>query len=166
MDENESGPSRISILFVCLGNICRSPLAEGVFRSLVEEAGLSERFEIDSAGTGAWHVGEPPDARAAMVASQHGVTLECRARQVTTEDFGRFDYVIAMDRENLRNLQRMAAEAGSDAEVRLLREFDPEQDGDEVPDPYYGGASGFETVYDIVSRSCRALLRGIGSSAG
>lgn len=166
MDENASGPSRISILFVCLGNICRSPLAEGVFRSLVEEAGLSERFEIDSAGTGAWHVGEPPDARAAMVASQHGVTLECRARQVTTKDFGRFDYVIAMDRENLRNLQRMAAEAGSDAEVRLLREFDPEQDGDEVPDPYYGGASGFETVYDIVSRSCRALLRGIGSSAG
>jgi len=164
MDENASGPSRISILFVCLGNICRSPLAEGVFRSLVEEAGLSERFEIDSAGTGAWHVGEPPDARAAMVASQHGVALECRARQVTTEDIGRYDYIIAMDRENLRNLQRMAAEAGSDAEVRLLREFDPEQDGDEVPDPYYGGASGFETVYDIVSRSCRALLKGIGSA--
>lgn len=161
MDENASGASRISLLFVCLGNICRSPLAEGVFRSLVEEAGLSERFEIDSAGTGAWHVGEPPDARAAMVASQHGVRLECRARQVGPDDFQRFDYIIAMDRENLRNLERMAAAAGSDARIRLLREFDPEGDGDEVPDPYYGGASGFETVYDIVSRSCRTLLQRI-----
>ena len=165
MDENATGASRISILFVCLGNICRSPLAEGIFRSLVEEAGLSDRFEIDSAGTGAWHVGELPDARAAMVASQHGVQLECRARQVTTEDFTRFDYIIAMDRENLRNLERMAAATGSDAEVRLLREFDPEGDGDEVPDPYYGGASGFETVYDIVSRSCRVLLKRIAPAA-
>lgn len=159
---DDPGASRISILFVCLGNICRSPLAEGIFRSLVEQAGLSHRFEIDSAGTGAWHVGEPPDARAAMVASRHGVPLECKARQITGEDFARFDYIIAMDRENLRSLERMAASAGSEAEIRLLREFDPERDGDEVPDPYYGGASGFETVYDIVSRSCRELLQRVG----
>lgn len=150
--------TRTSVLFVCLGNICRSPLAEGVFRHLVEEAGLSDRFEIDSAGTGGWHVGERPDARAQMVASQHGVTLECRARQVIGEDLLTFDYVVAMDRENLRTLERMAASVGSEAEVALLRRYDPEADGDEVPDPYYGGASGFETVYEMVHRACQGLL--------
>ncbi len=158
MDANAPGSSRTSVLFVCLGNICRSPLAEGVFRHLVEEADLSARFEIDSAGTGAWHVGERPDARAAMVASQHGVELGSRARQVTEEDLHRFDYVIAMDRDNLHSLERMARAAGSDAEIRLLRAYDPEADGDEVPDPYYGGTSGFENVYEMLNRSCQALL--------
>ena len=164
METNDSTSQRTSVLFVCLGNICRSPLAEGIFRHLVEEAGLADRFEIDSAGTGAWHVGERPDARAAMVASQHGVALECTARQITEEDFVHFDYVIAMDRENLRNIERMAAANGSDAEVRLLRDFDDEGDGDEVPDPYYGGASGFETVYEMVHRSCAALLERLRSA--
>jgi protein-tyrosine phosphatase len=158
MDANPSDSRRTSVLFVCLGNICRSPLAEGVFRSLVDDAGLADRFEIDSAGTGAWHVGERPDARAALIANQHGVLLDCRARQVTEDDLRRFDYVIAMDRENLRKLQRMAATAGSNAEIRLLRDFDRVADGDEVPDPYYGGASGFETVYEMVHRSCQVLL--------
>ena len=158
MDTNNSDSSRTSVLFVCLGNICRSPLAEGVFLHLVEEAGLSQRFEIDSAGTGAWHVGERPDARAEMVANQHGVSLDSRARQVTDDDLSRFDYVIAMDRENLRNLERMADASGSASEIRLLREFDPESVGDEVPDPYYGGASGFENVYEMVHRSCQTLL--------
>lgn len=158
--DNPDSP-RTSVLFVCLGNICRSPLAEGIFRRLVADAGLEGKFEIESAGTGAWHVGERPDARAEMVASQHGVSLLSRARQVTDDDLRRFDYVIAMDRENLRNLQRMADALGSetDAQIHLLREFDPERgDGDEVPDPYYGGASGFENVYEMVRRSCRALL--------
>ncbi|MDX1389947.1 MAG: low molecular weight protein-tyrosine-phosphatase [Acidobacteriota bacterium] len=158
MDSNNSDSTRTSVLFVCLGNICRSPLAEGVFRQLVSEAGLEDRFEIDSAGTGAWHVGEKPDARAAMVAGQHGIALDCNARQLTEEDVARFDWLIAMDRENLRNIRRMADAVGSDAEIHLLREFDTEGSGDEVPDPYYGGASGFETVYEMVHRSCARLL--------
>lgn len=161
MQTDTSDSPKMSVLFVCLGNICRSPLAEGIFRHLVEAAGLEERFEIESAGTGAWHVGERPDARAEMVANQHGVSLLSRARQVTEDDLRTFDYVIAMDRENLRNLQRMADALGDEARARihLLREFDPEgSDGDEVPDPYYGGASGFENVYEMVHRSCRALL--------
>jgi protein-tyrosine phosphatase len=158
MDTNNPDSPRTSVLFVCLGNICRSPLAEGIFLHLVDEAGLSDRFEIDSAGTGSWHVGEPPDARAALVAGQHGVELTSRARQITDDDLRHFDWVVAMDRENLRNIERMRDSTGSEAEIRLLREFDAEGDGDEVPDPYYGGASGFENVYTMVHRSCQALL--------
>ena len=159
MGSNNPDSRRTSVLFVCLGNICRSPLAEGVFQDLVDRAGLSDRFEIDSAGTGAWHVGERPDARAEMVASQHGVELPSRARQVSDDDLRHFDYVIAMDRENLRKLERMALSVGSESEIALLRAYDQDADGDEVPDPYYGGASGFETVYEMVLRSCEALLQ-------
>jgi protein-tyrosine phosphatase len=151
-------PPRTRVLFVCLGNICRSPLAENVFRYLVEEAGLEERFEIDSAGTGSWHVGERPDARAASVASARGIELRGRARQVTQDDLVSFHYVLAMDRENLEELEYMARRGEATAEIRLLRAYDPHADRDEVPDPYYGGASGFEDVFDIVSRSCRSLL--------
>lgn len=158
MDAEPNRPSRTSILFVCLGNICRSPLAEGIFRDRVAKRGLTDRFEIDSAGTGGWHVGEPADARAAMVAESHGVTLESRARQVTEDDLARYDYVIAMDRDNLAELERMAAGVEDAAELHLLREFDPAGTGEEVPDPYYGGASGFEAVYDMVNRSCEAFL--------
>lgn len=152
-------PVPTRILFVCLGNICRSPLAEGVFRHLAGEAGVLDRFVIDSAGTGDWHVGEPPDARAAAVARRHGIELTGRARQVTPEDLRRFDHVLAMDRENLDELVRMAERSGATARIRLLREHDPSAEGaEDVPDPYYGGPSGFEEVYRIVSRSCRALL--------
>jgi protein-tyrosine phosphatase len=158
MGSNDSTSRRTSVLFVCLGNICRSPLAEGIFQHLVRQAGLDDRFEIDSAGTGSWHVGERPDARAQMVATRHGVPLESRGRQITDEDLLRYDWVIAMDRENLRALERMASAVGSNAEIHLLREFDPDGEGDEVPDPYYGGASGFETVYEMVYRSCEGLL--------
>jgi low molecular weight protein-tyrosine phosphatase len=158
MDAHNSDSPRTSVLFVCLGNVCRSPLAEGVFQHLVAEAGLSGRFEIDSAGTGAWHVGERPDGRAEMVANQHGVELDSRARQVTEDDLRHFDYVVAMDRENVRSLERMADAIGSEPEIRLLRDFDHEGEGDEVPDPYYGGASGFETVYEMVHRCCQTLL--------
>lgn len=153
-----SGNATTRVLFVCLGNICRSPLAEGVFRSLVDEAGLGARFEIDSAGTGSWHVGERPDARAVVVAREHGVELDSRARQVTEDDLGAFDFVIAMDHDNLGTLQRMAARSGGDAAIQLLRAYDPDRDGDEVPDPYYGGVGGFESVYQIVRRSCEGLL--------
>ncbi len=157
MDEAQDS-ERVSVLFVCLGNICRSPLAEGVFRDLVRRAGVEERFVIESAGTGSWHVGEPPDSRATLVAERYGVALESRARQITVEDLGRFDWIVAMDRENLGVLERMAAETGSAARVHLLREFDPDADGDEVPDPYYGGASGFETVYEMIRRAATGLL--------
>ena len=157
MDGAVPATPRTRVLFVCLGNICRSPLAEGVFLHLVREAGLADRFEVDSAGTGDWHVGERPDARATAVALRHGVLLPSRARQVTREDLDTFDHVLAMDRDNLRDLVRMAR-PGARAEIRLLRAHDPVRDGDDVPDPYYGGSSGFELVYDMVHRSCSALL--------
>lgn len=157
MDARNSAPERTRVLFVCLGNICRSPLAEGVFLHLVREAGLTHRFEVDSAGTGDWHVGERPDARAVAVAKKHGVELPSRARQVTPADLDAFDHVLAMDRENLRDLERMARR-GAAADIRLLRRHDPVRDGDDVPDPYYGGPSGFDLVYEMVHRSCAALL--------
>jgi protein-tyrosine phosphatase len=151
---------RTRVLFVCLGNICRSPLAEGVFLHLVREAGLTDRFEVDSAGTGDWHVGERPDGRAQAVARRHGVELPSRARQVRAEDLEAFDHVLAMDRDNLHDLRRLAGR-GATADIRLLRAHDPlaTADGDgDVPDPYYGGPDGFDLVYEMVHRSCRALL--------
>jgi protein-tyrosine phosphatase len=145
------------IVFVCMGNICRSPTAEGVMRRLVEEEGLD--VEIDSAGTGAWHVGEPPDSRAKVAARRRGVTLEGAARQIRPDDFERFDLVIALDRSNLRELLAIAPDEEAAEKVRLLREFDPAADGDlDVPDPYYGGDNGFETVLDMVEASCRGLI--------
>lgn len=152
------GTRKTSVLFVCLGNICRSPLAEGVFRHLVAARGLDDRFEIDSAGTGAWHVGERPDARSIQVAASHGVELPGTARQVTRDDLERFDVILAMDRENLHALRRMGPATGARARIHLLREFDPDGGDDEVPDPYYGGPGGFEDVYQMVRRSCRVLL--------
>ncbi len=165
MDSISSGARHTSVLFVCLGNICRSPLAEGVFRHLVEERGLADRFDIDSAGTGAWHGGERPDGRAAAVAERHGVSMDSRARQVEAEDLQRFDHILAMDRSNLRELQKMMGLSGAEVALHLLREYDPEEDGDEVPDPYYGGAGGFEQVYAMVYRSCEALLEDINGTA-
>jgi len=158
MAATSPAPALTSVLFVCLGNICRSPLAEGVFRHLVEEAGLSDQFEIDSAGTGSWHVGERPDARSILVAEQHGVGLDSRGRQVRSADFADFDYIIAMDRDNLHTLERMRDGEGSHALIQLLRSYEDKPDSDEVPDPYYGGASGFENVYKMVRRSCKGLL--------
>lgn len=145
------------VLFVCLGNICRSPLAEGVMRHLVAERGLEDRVEVDSAGTGAWHVGEAPDPRSVAVAASNGVSLDGQtARKVSPADFRDFTRVIAMDDANLRDLRRLEP-PGSPAEVRMLRDFDPQGAGD-VPDPYYGGDDGFDRVYEMVHRSCGALL--------
>jgi protein-tyrosine phosphatase len=149
--------TRTRVLFVCLGNICRSPLAEGVFRHLVREKDVTDLYEIDSAGTGAWHVGEPPDQRSAEVARRNGVVLDGEARQVVAEDFERFDWIIAMDRCNLRDLQAMHRRQ-SGARLELLRDFDPEPGNRDVPDPYYGGPDGFENVYAMVRRSSAALL--------
>ncbi len=149
----------ISVLFVCLGNICRSPLAEGVFRHILDEKGLSDRFRVDSAGTGSWHVGESPDHRSTRSAATHGVTLTGHARQIQPEDFHRFDHIVAMDQSNLSHLQRYLEGVGGEVTLSLLREFDPQGGPDaEVPDPYYGGPNGFEEVYDMVDRSCREFL--------
>jgi len=154
------------VLFVCLGNICRSPTAEGVMRALVDEAGLKESIELDSAGTGAWHVGSPPDSRAAAAARARGIALEGSARQVRQDDFDDFDLVLAMDRSNLRELRQLAGGEARRAKVRLLREFDPASVGDqdlEVPDPYYGAAGGFDEVLDLVQAACAGLLARIGA---
>jgi protein-tyrosine phosphatase len=148
---------RVSVLFVCLGNICRSPLAEGVFRDLVVEASLEDRIRIDSAGTGAYHVGEAPDARAVGVALEHGVQLTGLARQVTANDLQEFDWVVAMDASNKRHLEALSV-VDAKRRIRLLRDFDPEAPGTDVPDPYYGGAEGFEEVFRMVDRACRNLL--------
>jgi protein-tyrosine phosphatase len=151
----------VRILFVCLGNICRSPTAEGVMRRLVERAGLQDEIELDSAGTGGWHVGEAPDPRARAAARSRGIVLDCVARQVLPEDFERFDLIVAMDRSNVANLRRIAPDAEGREKVRLLREFDPASAGDgdlDVPDPYYEGARGFEIVLDMVEAACEGLL--------
>jgi protein-tyrosine phosphatase len=150
--------SKLKVLFVCLGNICRSPLGEGVFRHLVNEAGLADRFDIDSAGTSAYHIGDPPDPRTQSVAQARGVRLTGAARQIRLHDFQDFDYVLVMDGQNMRNVRKLLDDSAT-AEVKFLREFDPEARGDlDVPDPYYGGPRGFEDVHDMVHRSCAALL--------
>jgi len=147
------------LLFVCLGNICRSPTAEGVMRHLVRERGLEDRVEVDSAGTGGWHVGEPPDARATAAARERGIALAGAARRVRASDFDDFDLILAADRENWRALRALASDDDARAKVRLLREFDAGavSAGDlDVPDPYYDG--GFEHVFDVVERACNGLL--------
>jgi protein-tyrosine phosphatase len=147
------------ICFVCLGNICRSPTAEGVFRKLAVDAALEARLTIDSAGTGAWHVGELPDPRSRDAASRRGYDLTHRARKFTPGDFDRFDLVLAMDRDNYDSLQRLARGRTHVPPIRLLRSFDASAPADaEVPDPYSGEDDGFEHVLDICERACRGLL--------
>lgn len=148
---------KTSVLFVCMGNICRSPTAEGVFRHHAEQAGRADRLHIDSAGTHAYHAGEPPDRRARAAAERRGMSLEgIRARRVTAEDFELFDFIIAMDEDNLERL-RTEAPAEHQAKLRLFLEFG-ESTEREVPDPYYGGSAGFERVLDLVEEASRGLL--------
>jgi protein-tyrosine phosphatase len=149
------------ILFVCMGNICRSPTAEGVMRALVREAGLEDQITIDSAGTGGWHAGDPPDRRATAAAARRGIVLEGAARQLRVADFEDFDLLLAMDRDNLAGIRAVAPSAEAAAKARLLREYDPASAGApdlDVPDPYDGGPGGFETVLDQVEAACRGLL--------
>ncbi len=162
-----AGRRPVRILFVCLGNICRSPSAEAVMRSLVEKEGLGGEIELDSAGTGGWHVGEPPDSRAAEAAFRRGIELQGTARQVEPSDFERFELILAMDGSNLHALRQAAPSEEARAKVRLLREFDPSSErgelgGDgldlDVPDPYYGGERGFDHVLDLLEAACEGLL--------
>jgi protein-tyrosine phosphatase len=133
-----------------------------VMRSLLREQGLEDEIEIDSAGTGGWHAGAPPDARATEAAARRGITLEGAARQVRPRDFEDYDLVLAADRENLDDLRRIAPDDAARRKIRLLREFDPASRGDlDVPDPYYGGPGGFEEVLDLVEAACRGLLEEI-----
>lgn len=148
------------VCFVCLGNICRSPTAEGVFRHLLAEQPDAGSFSVESAGTGAYHVGEAPDRRSTATAARRGIPLRGAAARFDAEDFARFDWVVAMDAANKRDLLARAASEEDAAKVVLLREWDPESQADDldVPDPYYGGESGFDDVLDICVRSCRGLL--------
>ena len=148
-----------SVLFVCLGNICRSPLAEGVLLHHLKERGLEDRVRVDSAGTGAWHVGERPDPRSLEVAGRHGIELPGTARRVSEGDFFEFDRVFAMDRSNLRDLEGMSGGLEAEARVELFRDHDPDAGHDrDVPDPYYGGDDGFDRVFEMVDRTCRVLV--------
>jgi protein-tyrosine phosphatase len=148
----------IKVLFVCMGNICRSPTAEGVFRHKVENAGLDKHIEIDSAGTHAYHVGEPPDGRAQKAALNRGFDLSRqRARRVSNNDFDEFDYVIAMDSSNEDDLQSICAPELSD-KIHLFLKFASNTSTTEVPDPYYGGGNGFEIVLDLVEDAADGLI--------
>lgn len=147
-------PSRI--LFVCSGNICRSPLAEAIFKSLAGQAGLGARFVVDSAGTHGFHEGERADPRTRRVGRKYGLDVDSIARPVVDEDFDRFDLIIAMDRGHRREL--LARGRGRHAEIRLMREFDPEAREQDVADPYYGGEDGFEAMYSVLVPACRGLL--------
>ena len=151
----------VRVCFVCLGNICRSPTAEGIFIALARQHGLSERLHIDSAGTAAYHVGERADPRTRSTAQRRGVELPSIARRFDRDDFAKFDYVLAMDSANHDALLRLAGSSEDRAKVRLLRSFCAQSvsAGDlDVPDPYYGGASGFEDVYDICQAACEGFL--------
>ena len=153
---------RFRICFVCLGNIVRSPLAENLFLHLAEQAGLDDKFQVDSAGTASWHVGEAPDGRMRRVAAAHGLRYDGRSRQFESGDFERFDLIVAMDQENRHDLLHLAPRPEQRLKVRLLREFDPQGGaGQAVPDPYYGTIHDFDETYRIVERSLRGLLQAL-----
>lgn len=159
---NAPDTTRVSVLFVCLGNICRSPTAHGIFVGLINDAGLSDQIYVDSAGTGDWHIGREPDHRAQEHALKRGYDLSSlRARQVTEQDFQQFDYILGMDAQNMLGLKAMCP-AGYSGHLSLFLDF-LDQDGNnqdamEVPDPYYGGEAGFELVLDMVEKASKNLL--------
>jgi len=149
------------VLFVCLGNICRSPTAQGVFEHVVSEAGKENNIVVDSAGTAAWHIGKSPDSRSTEFAARRGYDLSIqRARQFEESDFRKFDYILAMDHENLSNLKKLKPNNFS-GKLGLFLHYSSQVDYDEVPDPYYGGDSGFELVLDLIEDASRGLLNEI-----
>ncbi|AHY47146.1 Protein-tyrosine-phosphatase [Rubrobacter radiotolerans] len=151
--------SEVRVLFVCMGNICRSPVAEGVFRKLVEEAGLGGRIRVDSAGTGAWHLGHEPDERAQRSVLSRGIDIsDVRARRLVSEDLDRFDYVLTMDEYNLREVRALG---DGKTVVRPFMDYHPDPEVTEVPDPYYGAEDGFAEVLDLVEAASERLLEEI-----
>ena len=149
---------KLRVLFVCLGNICRSPTAEGVFKKMVADEGLEEQIFVDSAGTSGWHIGSSPDHRTCMVAESRGIDLSgLRGRQVAKSDFDKFDYILAMDSDNLHNLRQMQTPK-PDQHLGLFLEFSRNYSIKDVPDPYHGGTSGFEKVYDLIEDASEGLL--------
>ncbi|MDX9992257.1 MAG: low molecular weight protein-tyrosine-phosphatase [Anaerolineales bacterium] len=148
-----------AVTFVCLGNICRSPLGEAVFKKLVRQAGREAEFQIESAGLGGWHVGQPPDSRSQIIARQHGIVLESTAQQFHPRDLERFDLILALDHDIFNGLRRMAGDTPARQKIHLLRAADPQARANlDVPDPYYGDLSDFESAYQLIERSCRAWL--------
>lgn len=154
------------LLFVCLGNICRSPAAEGVMRALVEREGLTGNVTIRSAGTGGWHAGKLPDQRMRNAAQNRGYDLQSRARQVTEEDLHQHQLVLVMDQQNLREIRTYDRAGQHESKIRLFCEFCTDHDTHEVPDPYYGGAHGFEHVLDLLEDGCRGVIRHIRQHQG
>jgi protein-tyrosine phosphatase len=147
-----------SLLFVCLGNICRSPAAEGVFLHLIALQGLEHAFRVDSAGTGDWHVGRPADERMRSAAARRGIDLPSRARQINRADLSRFDLVLTMDRQNLKAVRGLAGPGEAAAQITPLTRYCRRHSVEEVPDPYYGGEEGFDRVLDLLEDACGGLL--------
>jgi protein-tyrosine phosphatase len=155
------------ICFVCQGNIIRSPLAENIFRVICQTQGLDSKYHLESAGTSAYHIGEPPDYRMRKIAKKHGLEYSGRASQFLKDDLNRFDLIITMDKANYQILTRMAESKEEIDRIRMMREFDPlGTDSQDVPDPYYGGLSGFEETFEIVQRSCQGLFDTLEGSMG
>lgn len=151
--------AKVKVLFVCMGNICRSPMAEGAFRQILESAGLTEQIYVDSAGTHSYHVGAPPDARGQATAQRRGIDLRgLRARKVTEMDLAEFDYVLAMDQDNFADLLELSPNTELRRRIHLFLDFAPGLPEREVPDPYYGGPTGFERVMNLVEEAGRGLL--------
>lgn len=146
------------VVFVCLGNICRSPTAEGIFIHKVKQAGLQNYFYIDSAGTAAYHVGEPANSKSQATANQHGINLPSKARKFDYADFEEFDLILAMDSENYKNISQLDRKSHFSDKIKMMRAFDPQPQDGEVPDPYYGGQQGFENVFQVLDRSTETLL--------
>lgn len=149
---------KVSVLFVCLGNICRSPLAMSLFKHHVKERGLENEIFIDSCGTSSYHLGQSPDERTIKNAAKNGLNVANEARQLLREDLKKFDYIVAMDKSNLKNIKLLDHAEEFKDKVFLMRDFDPQEKGTEVPDPYFGGEEGFQNVYDILNRSTREFL--------
>jgi protein-tyrosine phosphatase len=153
--------NRKKVLFVCLGNICRSPLAEAIFKDKVKRSNLDHYFEIDSCGTSNYHIGDIPDPRTFAIALKHGIVIDHIVRQLTSNDLEAYDYILAMDRNNFQNILRLTDNDSHKAKVFMMREFDSLGKGKEVPDPYFGNERGFQEVFDILNRSIDRFLQHI-----